>query len=449
MKRRIENNKNIQTMEQKDIDIYEILKDEEYGTELYTPICGNVWHSGMANDKDSAKAIWTEDGAGREHFFDKNGKIYKEGEILLFPSKQMRDWSKFFKKGDVLVHRNGDVHVIFEGFKDNRYTRFKGKHYLWKECFEDYNKEVSEMITFTFRKASDDEAKTYINTIEKFLGGKLNRETLEIEKTQPKFKDGDIVSLEIRYIDSEDVIVETYIVHGDYNNGENLNFYAGYRDNITDKVIYNSFERPDETSVRKELLRYATEEEKKQLFSALEKEGKAWNSEKKQVVGLKPAFEIGKLYVFNEEDEDGELTIIGELIAKNESEDTLTFGNQYEIENEKFVTDQAFHLRISVNKELREATENEVELFNKHYDIWKNGKEQPAFKTFDKVLVRCGKGFKWLPAFFVRDRGEDFASRYNVLPLHSGKAADFTQCIPYEGHENFAFTDYDFVDLPF
>lgn len=345
MKVRIANNKNIQTMEQKDIDIYEILKDVEYGTELYTSKCGRVWFSGMANDKDSAKAIWTEDEAGREHFFDKNGKIDKEGEPLLFPSKEMRDWSKFFKKGDVLVHRDDDIHVIFEGFKDNRYTMFKSKHYLWKECFEDYSKEQSEMVTFTFRKVSDDEAKTYINTIEKFLGGKLNRETLEIEKPVK--------------------------------------------------------------------------------------------------------FEVGKLYVFNEDDEDGELTIIGELIAKNESEDTLTFGNQYEIENEKFVTDQTFDLRISVNKELREATENEVELFNKHYDIWKNGKEQPAFKTFDKVLVRCGKGFKWLPAFFVRDRGEDFASRYNVLPLHSGKAADFTQCIPYEGHENFAFTDYDFVDLPF
>lgn len=97
MKARIANNKNIQTMEQKDIDIYEILKDEEYGTELYTPKCGNVWHSGMANDKDSAKAIWTEDGAGREHFFDKNGKIYKEGEVLLFPSKEMRDWSKHYR----------------------------------------------------------------------------------------------------------------------------------------------------------------------------------------------------------------------------------------------------------------------------------------------------------------------------------------------------------------
>lgn len=166
----------------------------------------------------------------------------------------------------------------------------------------------------------------------------------------------------------------------------------------------------------------------------------------------KPAFEIGKLYVFNEEDEDGELAIIGKLIVKNERRDTLTFGDQYEIETEKFVTGQDFDLRISLHDELREATENEVELFNKHYAIWKKEKEakkQPAFKPFDKVLVRCGKGFKWLPAFFTRDRGEDFASRYNVLPLHSGKAADFTQCIPYEGHENFAFTDYDFVDLPF
>lgn len=343
MKVRIANNKNIQTMEQKDIDIYEILKDVEYGTELYTSKCGRVWFSGMANDKDSAKAIWTEDEAGREHFFDKNGKIDKEGEPLLFPSKEMRDWSKFFKKGDVLVHRDDDIHVIFEGFKDNRYTMFKSKHYLWKECFEDYSKEQSEMVTFTFRKVSDDEAKTYINTIEKFLGGKLNRETLEIEKPVK--------------------------------------------------------------------------------------------------------FEVGKLYVFNEDDEDGELTIIGELIAKNESEDTLTFGNQYEIENEKFVTDQTFDLRISVNKELREATENEVELFNKHYDIWKKekeAKEHRAFKPFDKVLVRSGDNCKWLPALFIRDRGVGFESRHTALPIHSGEPASFAQCISYDGNEYLAFTSDPF-----
>lgn len=426
-------------MEQKDIDIYEILKNEEYGTELYTPICGKVWHSGMANDKDIAKAIWTEDEAGREHFFDKNGKIYKEGEILLFPSKEMRDWSKLFKKGDVLVHRDANIHVIFEGFKDNRYTRFKGKHYLWKECFEDYSKEVSEMITFTFRKASDDETQTYINTLEKHFCGKLNRETLEIEKPHPEFKDGDIVALVVRKC--------THIAIFQSRQEAYIGFHAVLCQN--DELLLEEPFREDVGDIE---LRLATDSEKQQLFDALAKEGKRWDSEKKQIVSLKPAFEIGKLYVFHERDEDGELAIIGELIDKNESEDTLTFGNQYEIENEKFVTDQAFDLRISVNTELREATENEVELFNKHYAIWKKEKEarkQPAFKTFDKVLVRCGKGFKWLPAFFIRDRGEDFAARYNVLPLHSGKTADFTSCIPYEGHENFAFTDYDFVDLPF
>ncbi len=342
MKVRIANNKNIQTMEQKDIDIYEILKDEEYGTELYTPICGNVWHSGMANDKDSAKAIWTEDGAGREHFFDKNGKIYKEGEVLLFPSNEMRDWSKFFKKGDVLVSKDREVHIIFEKFEDDAFTKFRGKHYLWKEC---YNEEVFQMETSVFEKASDDDAQTYINNINKCFGGKLNRETLDIEKPE------------------------------------------------------------------------------------------------------KLKFEIGKLYVFNEDDEDGELTIIGELIGKNESEDTLTFGEQYEIENEKFVTDQAFDLRISVNKELREATENEVELFNKHYDIWKNGKEekeQPAFKPFDKVLVRSGDNYKWFPALFIRDRGVGFESRHTALPIHSGEPASFAQCISYDGNEYLAFTSDPF-----
>lgn len=426
-------------MEQKDIDIYEILKNEEYGTELYTPICGKVWHSGMANDKDIAKAIWTEDEAGREHFFDKNGKIYKEGEILLFPSKEMRDWSKLFKKGDVLVHRDANIHVIFEGFKDNRYTRFKGKHYLWKECFEDYSKEVSEMITFTFRKASDDETQTYINTLEKHFGGKLNRETLEIEKPHPEFKDGDIVALVVRKC--------THIAIFQSRQEAYIGFHAVLCQN--DELLLEEPFREDVGDIE---LRLATDSEKQQLFDALAKEGKRWDSEKKQIVSLKPAFEIGKLYVFHERDEDGELAIIGELIDKNESEDTLTFGNQYEIENEKFVTDQAFDLRISVNTELREATENEVELFNKHYAIWKKekeAKEQPAFKTFDKVLVRLGKEFKWLPALFIRDRGESFTNRYNVLPLHTGKPADFTHCIPFEGHENIAFIDYDIENLPF
>lgn len=336
-------------MEQKDIDIYEILKGMPDGTPLYTPMCGNVEFTSVAADKEKMEAIWTEDKNG-EYSFDKHGKWMKGGEALLFPSKEMRDWSKFaWKKGDVLVNNDNDVYIIFEKFEDDAYTRFKGKHYLWKQIDNvDYSKEESQMVTSLFEKVNDYEAQTYISTIEERLGGKLNRETLEIEK---------------------------------------------------------------------------------------------------------PAFEIGKLYVFDEEDEDGNVTVIGELIGKNESKDTLAFGNQYEIENEKFVTDQAFDLRISVHEELREATENEVELFNKHYSIWmekeKEAKEQPVFKPLDKVLVRCGKGRKWLPAFFVRVR-EGFSDwRCTAFLIQSGSVADFTNCIPFDGNENIAFTNYDIENLPF
>lgn len=437
-------------MEQKDFDIYEILKDVPKGTEFYTSLCGNVGLAYLESNKEAGEAIWTENKDG-EYSFNKNGRWMEGGEVTFFPSKEMRDWSKFFKKGDVLICYEGKkpYYTIFDGFEDNTYRAFKGK--FAHDCYEDkWYQNEGNLSTNTFQKLNRADSEIYVTEIEERFCGKLNRETLEIEKPQPEFKEGDIVSLEIRYIDSEDVIVETYIVHGDYNNGENLNFYAGYRDNITDKVIYNSFVRPDKTSVRKELLRYATKEEKQQLFSALSKENKVWDAEKKQVVDLKPKklkFEVGRFYVFNEDDEDGELTIIGKLIDKNESEDTLTFGDQYEIENQKFVTDQTFDLRISVSKELREATDGEILMFQKARDIWrkeKEAREHPAFKTFDKVLVRDEEENEWIPALFVRDRGEEANFRYEALSIYSGKTSGFSCCIQFEGNEYLAFTSDPF-----
>lgn len=426
-------------MEQKDIDIYEILKNEEYGTELYTPKCGRVWHSGMANDKDSAKAIWTEDEAGREHFFDKNGKIYKEGEVLLFPSKEMRDWNKFFKKGDVLVCYEGKkpYYTIFDGFENNTYQTFNGK-FAYDSYEDKWYQNEGNLSTITFHKLSLADSEIYITKIEERFGGKLNLETLEIEKSE--FKDGDV--LFVKCNDSAFIEIFEY----SKKNGDLCDHASLYIKNQILDISGKYIIRKDEITE----LRLATEEEKKQFFSALAKKGKAWDAEKKQVVDLKPVkltFEIGKLYVFNEDDEDGELTIIGKLIDKNESEDTLTFGNQYEIETEKFVTDQTFDLRISVNKELREATENEVELFNKHYAIWKKkkeAKEHRAFKPFDKVLVRSGDNYKWLPALFIRDRGVGFESRHTALPIHSGEPASFAQCISYDGNEYLAFTSDPF-----
>lgn len=435
MKVRIENNKNIQKMEQKDINIYEILKGVEYGTELYTPMCGNVVFTCLPSNNEK---IRTEKDL-RIYRFDKNGRWMEGGEVMLFPSNEMRDWSKFFKKGDVLFCYEGKkpYYTIFDGFENNTYQTFNGK-FAYDSYEDKWYQNEGNLSTITFHKLSREDSEIYITKIEERFGGKLNRETLEIEKSE--FKDGDVLFVkcnDFAFIE----IFEYSKKNGDLCDHASLDITNQILD-ISGKYII----REDHITE----LRLATEEEKKQFFSALAKKGKAWDAEKKQVVDLKPVkltFEIGKLYVFNEDDEDGELTIIGKLIDKNESEDTLTFGNQYEIENEKFVTDQAFDLRISVNKELREATENEVELFNKHYAIWKKekeAKEHRAFKPFDKVLVRSGDNCKWLPALFIRDRGVGFESRHTALPIHSGEPASFAQCISYDGNEYLAFTSDPF-----
>lgn len=38
---------------------------------------------------------------------------------MLFPSKKMQNWFKFaWNPGDILVNKDGNVHIIFEGFDD-------------------------------------------------------------------------------------------------------------------------------------------------------------------------------------------------------------------------------------------------------------------------------------------------------------------------------------------
>lgn len=251
------------------INIVEILKDKPQGIKLYSSACGKCKLEEV-DDKSFKISFYNSKFGfmnGGEGYLDKNGKLYDDGECVVFPSKEMRDWEKFsWKKGDVLVSKD-NVYIIFEKFEDDTYTRFKGKHYLWKECnVEDYNKEETKMLTSVFEKAADDVAQTYIKTIEEHLDGKLNLETLEIEK-QLEFKDGDIV------VYGESVaICRRFYKH-------TLSFYVSLNE-MFGLLFADEVESSEE-------YRFATEEEEQQLFDALEKEGKAWDAEKKQIVDIK------------------------------------------------------------------------------------------------------------------------------------------------------------------
>lgn len=251
------------------INIAEILESKSQGTKLYSLTYGDCFYQEYTGDF----GIECQNQNGVQFNLDEYGKYCIDGECIIFPSKEMRDWRKFFKKGDVLVNKDRDVHVIFERFADDTYCSFVGKYYLWKENndTEQFCKN-ERLLTSDFQKAGKDAAQTYLKTIEKRLGGKLNRETLEVEKAQPEFKDGDIVV----YGKSVAICRKIY--------KHTLCFYVSLNE-----MFGLLFDDEVESS---EEYRFATEEEKKQFFSALEKEGKRWDSDKKAIVDLKPKVEL-------------------------------------------------------------------------------------------------------------------------------------------------------------
>ena len=256
-------------MEEK-INIVEILKDKPQGTKLYSSACGKCKLEEV-DDKSFKISFYSSKFGfmnGGEGYLDKNGKLYDDGECVVFPSKEMRDWSKFqWKKGDVLVSNDGGTEVIFDKWYDDTYTNFYSKHYLNSE--DENNIKYNEAFLCTTERYSledKDSAQTYINAIEERLGSKLNLETLEIEK-QLEFKDGDIVV----YGKSVAICRRIY--------KHTLSFYVSLNE-MVGLLFADEVESSEEFG-------FATDEDKQQLFDALAKEGKAWDAEKKQIVDIK------------------------------------------------------------------------------------------------------------------------------------------------------------------
>ena len=272
------------------INIAEILKDKPKGTKLYADAFGELRIEDICTEDELGITLSNKD--DDELLFYNDGKYNRYGEPIIFPSIEMHDWSKFaWKKGDVLVSTGRRIlHVIFEGFNDDTYTTFKGKHYLCdysdnedynEEEYNDYYKEINKQ-TIEFEKDNVNNAQTYINIIEKRLGGKLNRETLEIEK-QYEFKRGNIAFAD--YGNRQDV----FIVSGITDLSEGYNSFISLD---LSSLTLNMGHRMSFFKENLSKLRLATEEEKQQLFDALAKEGKAWDAEKKEVVDLKPKIEL-------------------------------------------------------------------------------------------------------------------------------------------------------------
>ena len=251
------------------INIAEILRNKPHGVKLYSPIFGDCTYYYVREDTND---ICVKKHNGVKEYFNSKGLYFALGEVMLFPSREIHDWFKLaWKKGDVLSCGVDNL-CIFEKWANKEYTEFYAKfvtpNYSGNTFkTEKWSKEINEVVI-----------KQYISNIEEFKGGKLNLTTLEIEKTQPEFKDGDIVTI-INGCEQRCILIFRNII------GDSLNRYCILTKRGLFTEGYSLIDKEDS-------LLFATEEEKNKLFSALEKEGKAWDSNKKSIVDLKPKVEF-------------------------------------------------------------------------------------------------------------------------------------------------------------
>lgn len=164
------------------INIAEILRDMPKGTKLYSPIFGKCEYIGVDNiiypinirthnTTDTRYEALTEYGC---YFSD-----FEDTDTVLFPSAKMRDWNKFFKRGDVLIDSDLGTAVIFDGWANDDYTEFNTTINYYKISDAWGKGDICSTLLYT--KATDEERAKFIATAEKHYGGKYNPETLQVE----------------------------------------------------------------------------------------------------------------------------------------------------------------------------------------------------------------------------------------------------------------------------
>lgn len=166
------------------INIAEILKDCSKGMKLYSPAFGENKLYQINNA--SNYPIVTKDEQECTKSFTSNGHFdanIATAECILFPSSEMRDWTKFFKRGDVVYSKAGNISAIFEGWVNDDYTEFNTTINFYV-ADASYGKE-EVCYTDCFVKASDEERAVFIANAEKHYKGKYNPDTLQVEPVKP------------------------------------------------------------------------------------------------------------------------------------------------------------------------------------------------------------------------------------------------------------------------
>jgi hypothetical protein len=152
-------------------------------------------------------------------------------------------------------------------------------------------------------------------------------------------------------------------------------------------------------------IRFATEEEKQDLFQAINYSGYKWNTEAKTLEKLvKPTFKAGN-----------------KIKHKENAEWVCTIRR---VEDRYYVDGHPTRFTILFSEQ------DKYELVPNKFDI-------NALKTFDQVLVRLSNSCIWMPKFFYY---YDTDSKMKYYPFITTDNIGYPQCIPYKGNEHLCRT---------
>ena len=149
------------------IDLTKILKDCPVGTKLYSPIYGEIYFEEMRSNgkypiititKSIYAATFTKEGF---HYAD------EDGECILFPSKEQRDWNKFtapwYKKEKFDPKTlNAFDRVLVRNYKT---TKWRCEHFSHFDG-GNYNPCIASCCSYTFCIPYNDDTKHLVGTKE-------------------------------------------------------------------------------------------------------------------------------------------------------------------------------------------------------------------------------------------------------------------------------------------
>lgn len=174
------------------MNIAEILKYCPKDTKLYSTVFGEVIFDRIDMDEKYPIIVYKIDGAHTS--FDEEGRYvkYYNSECVLFPSKDQRDWSEFrfpLKRGDIMMKADGTIPFIASG---EFYEDTSPKYICGVDITRHFRTGFYGWTSEFYIPASEEAKKELFNKMAE-AGYKWNADTLELEKIESKFKEGDVV----------------------------------------------------------------------------------------------------------------------------------------------------------------------------------------------------------------------------------------------------------------